>query len=209
LFILGWFAMAVYALSEFFHQKRWDPKLIGVALLSVAADFLNPYFIKGVLFPLVLLTRLQGSNLHKQTITELLSPLEYLKTQNLHYDSNLHIFLFFLLAGLCLLFLVLTRKRRKLHEFLLLAAFGYMAFTAVRNIPLFALVAVPILASAIQDYRTQHSWRLNLGKVLPLLGGLFILLVSLRVMTNAYYITDRRVDRLGLGLDSERLPVKA
>jgi hypothetical protein len=28
-------------------------------------------------------------------------------------------------------------------------------------------------------------------------------------MTNAYYITDRRVDRLGLGLDSERLPVKA
>src|SRR5579872_2906545 len=209
LFILGWFAMGTYALSGFFHQKRWDPKLIRFALLSVAADFLNPYFAKGVFFPLVLLTRLQSSNLHKQTITELLSPLEYLKTQNLLYDSNLHIFIFFLLGGLSLLFLALTWKRRKLHEFLLLAAFGYMAFTAVRNIPLFALVAVPILASAAHDYRAQRSWKGVLGKPLPFLIAFFILLISLRVLTNAFYITDRRVDRLGLGLDPERLPVKA
>jgi len=209
LFILGWFVMASYAFSGRFHQKRWDPKLIRYALLSLVADFLNPYFLKGVLFPFFLLTRLQSSNAHKQTITELHSPLEYLKTQNLHYDSNSHIFLLFVLAGLALLFVFLTLGRRKCHECLLLAAFGMMAFAAVRNIPLFALVAAPILASAVQDYRAQRPWDWNRGKALPLLSAVFILLASLRVATNAFYITDRRVDRLGLGLDAERLPVKA
>src|SRR5581483_11493979 len=60
LFVLGWIAMGAYFLTNWFHFKRVDRPLLKFGLLSCAATLLNPYFLRGVAFPLVLFTRLQG-----------------------------------------------------------------------------------------------------------------------------------------------------
>jgi hypothetical protein len=208
LFILGWFVILVYAFSGRFHAKRWDPKLARYGLLSLAADCLNPYFLKGVFFPFFLATRLQGSNLHKQTIVELYNPWRYLHVSKLGYDNNLHVF-FFLISLILGLFLFLaTRRKRAFHEWVLFGAFSLLGLSAVRNIPLFALVATPLLFSSLSDYLERFNSRFRLGPKAALLCACFIALWSLRVLTNAYYIEDRRNDRLGLGLNTGELPVK-
>ena len=209
LFVLGWLAMACYSVSGLCHQKKWDPKLVRYFLLSLGADLLNPYFLKGMFFPFILWTRLGGSNLHKQTIIELFSPWEYLRVQNLHYDSNLHVVLFFLVAAAVLLLAALTWKQRKAHEILMCLAFGYLGCASVRNIPLFALVALPILGAAFADFTYQRISPIHGGKKAAWLFTLFLFLAALRVATNAFYTTDRRLDRLGLGLDPNRLPMGA
>lgn len=209
LFMLGWFAMAAYALSGRLHQERWDPKLVRYGLLSFGADLLNPYFLKGLTFPVILLTRFQDGNLYKRTVSEFSSPWSYFRTEGLHHDSNLPVILFFLLLGLCLLSFLLTLRSRKCHEFLLLAAFGWLGFSMVRNIPLFTLVSVPLLASSLKDLALARGWNWVPDKKVPLIMALLIASFSLRVMTNAYYVNDRRVDRFGWGLDPEGLPIRA
>jgi len=82
LFVLGLFVTGAYGFSGWIHQKKWDPKLVKFGLFSLGADLFNPYFLKGLLFPFSLLTRLQGSNPYKQTIVEFFSPGNTFKLKN-------------------------------------------------------------------------------------------------------------------------------
>jgi hypothetical protein len=207
LFILGWFAMLVYAISGRIHAKRWDPKLARYGLLSVAADCLNPYFLKGVFFPFFLATRLQSSNLHKQTIVELYNPWHYLRVSKLAYDDNLHVFFFLFSVILGLVLLLATRRNRAFHEWALFGAFSLLGLSAVRNIPLFAVVSTPILAIALSDLLQRFHFNWCLRAKAAVLFSCFMALWCLRVLTNAYYIGDRRIDRLGVGLNTGELPV--
>jgi hypothetical protein len=209
LFILGWFVMLAYAFSGRFHQKRWDPKLARYGLLSLAADCFNPYFLKGVFFPFFLATRLGASNLHKQTIVELYDPWHYLSVSKLGYDHNLHVFFFLISVVLGLGLLLATRHKRAFHEWALFGAFSLLGLSSVRNIPLFAVVTIPILVSALSDFTQRFHFGSHLGSKPAVLFAFFIALWAARVSTNAYYIDDRRVDRMGLGLNTGELPVKA
>jgi hypothetical protein len=209
LFMLGWAAMAIYGISGWLHEKRMDRALLKYFLLSIGADFLNSYGYRGLLFPFQLWTRLQTSNVYKQAISEFFSPLRFLAYQNLQYDKNLHIFIFFALALLSMLLLIPSFRQRKFHEFALFAVFLFLALTAVRNIPLFILIDVPFLAICLADWKAKPRWGWLYGPQAPIGLTLLIILLGLRVATNAFYISDRRNDRLGLDLDGERLPVKA
>jgi len=209
LFMLGWLAVAAHALSGRFHRKKWDPLLVRYGLLSLAADCLNPYFLKGAAFPLVLLTRFQSGNLFHQTISEFSAPWDYWRAQTPHHDSSIQILLFFALSVPGFFLLAGTLRRRKLHEFLIFLSFAWLGGTMVRNIPLFAFACLPILASAFGDTPFSRNWNWKGQKTFPAAAAILILGLCLRVMTNAYYVSDRRVDRFGLGLDPDRLPVAA
>ncbi len=209
LFMLGWAVMALYGLSEWLHENRVDRPLIGYSLLALGADFLNPYGYKGLLFPFELWTRLQNSSAYKQTISEFFSPWRFLANQNLQYDSNLHICIFFSLALLSLLLIIPSIRQRKLHELFLLGVFLFLASIAVRNIPLFMIIDAPFLAVCLADWKANPRWGWLYGPKAAFGLALLIVLFALRVTTNAFYVSDRRNDRMGLGLDSERLPVKA
>ncbi len=209
LFILGWAALLVHAIGGYLHRQKLDKSLIRAGILSIAADLVNPYFFKGVAFPFVLWTRLQGSDLHKQTIGEFASFLKSLSFLGQHDDSGLHLFVFLLLALAILLFSALTWRKRKFHEIVLTVVFGYLAFTAIRNIPLFILVALPYLPAMLRDCfdgKEEAVWR---PKLIPYIFLFLVLSLSARVATNAYYISDRRVDRIGFGLGEMCLPQEA
>lgn len=208
LFILGWYAVLTYILSGWIHKKRWDTKLVRFGLFSLAADCFNPYFLKGVFFPLFLATRLQGSNLHKQTIVELYNPWRYLQVEKLGYDSNLHVFFFLAMVVLGLFLLLVTHQRRAFHEWALFAAFSILGLSAVRNIPLFAIVVIPLLATSIHDVSERWNTKFQHNSKSSLFLACFIALWAVRVATNAYYIGDRRLERFGLGLNPAFLPIK-
>jgi hypothetical protein len=80
---------------------------------------------------------------------------------------------------------------------------------AVRNIPLFILVDAPFLAVCLADWKTKPRWEWLYSPQAAIGLTLLIVLLGLRVSTNAFYLSDRRNDRIGLGLDTERLPTKA
>lgn len=214
LFILGWVAMAAYLLTNWFQYRRTDRQLLRYSLFACAATLLNPYFLQGVAFPFVLFTRLQSSNIFKQYISEFQSPWNILRPESVPFFPALPIYTYRVLSLVLLLLIGLTFKNRKLHELALPVAFFFLSVAAIRNVPLFFWVALPIAAASLGDIISRKPFRkmsefIEAKKNLAFGTALLILLLSARVLTGAYYISDRRVIHPGLGLNLERYPVKA
>jgi hypothetical protein len=208
LFILGWAPLLFHGIGGYLRHRKPDRPLIRAGLLSLASDLMNPYFLKGALFPLTLAARLLDSNPHKQNVSELASPFQSLSYLRLHQDFSLHLFLFFFLSAALFIITLLTLKKRRFPEITLSLVFGLLAFSAIRNIPLFILVTLPYLPPMVRDLFPDRWKNLPNRMTTPLLLTLLTLALSARVATNAYYMSDRRVDRTGLGLGENCLPVQ-
>lgn len=215
LFVLGWIVMGIYWLDAWRMNKKPDSRLTALILLSVGADFLNPYFIKGVLYPFSFISKLQG-DIYNRTVLELQSIPNFLKHQVFAQDSKVFIWAFGLYALTWVAGIAATIRKRKLHEVLLGLVFFYLAFSAVRNIPLFLIASLPGLAGAMADLAPTLegalAWAgLTAGRKrwVPWVFGLGLALAGARIPTNAFYISDIRPERFGLGLDQDKLPVQA
>jgi hypothetical protein len=215
LFILGWAAMGAYFLTNWFHYKRFDRSLLKYGFLSLAATLLNPYFLKGVAFPLVLFTRLQGSNIFKHYISEFQSPWAITQDASDPFLPTLPINTYRIFSLVLLLVVGLGFRKRKFHELFLTVAFFGLSVAAIRNVPLFFWVALPVAAVSLRDLLSgRPGFQMKIdgflsGKALAGTVTVLILLLGARVLTRAYYVSDRRVIHTGLGLDPERFPVKA
>jgi tetratricopeptide (TPR) repeat protein len=218
LFVLGWVVIGCYVLGDLLRERRLDRRLAAWGIASLLATLVNPYFLRGVLFPLTLLTRLDKQNVFSQSISELASP----------WQAGLALpwsaWAYYVMAVMLLAGLALTWRKRHPREFLLALVFFGLSVQAIRNIPLFVLVGMPILAGCLQDAaqlfanfsRRNKKSRTALPSRrtvwLPL-AELIVLLValglSLRITTNAYYIAARRPNRFGFTFSAEDLPVKA
>lgn len=116
-----------------------------VLALSLLAAFLNPNGLDGALFPLqqlAMINPVASSGVFDRTIDELRSPLAVL---NVHSAWALSAFA--LLAMLTVASLFLDRKQTSLFDALVCFAFLILAFSAIRNVALFAVVAAPIFVS--------------------------------------------------------------
>jgi tetratricopeptide (TPR) repeat protein len=121
-----------------------------------------------------------------------------------------------LIAATSLLFIIITCKRRKLHEYLLWTAFAFLSSTAVRNVPLFVIIAIHIAALSLIDIATwvkqkvkSHALFNAIKQVSPVLFAIFVALLCLRVVTNAHYLANNRANNCGIGLDRHAHPVGA
>ncbi len=157
LFIIGsyWFENAVaYYLrkpaTEARGEKRPDHFYTLIFTISGAACFVNPYGISGILLPLTLLGRISpdANNIYSMNISENL-PLLAVSG----FEAVYRIVVFTCAIASALLCIVNYKRLRIAHVFLI-AGFGYLAFNAVRNVPLFIVVIVPVFsyyASATAD----------------------------------------------------------
>ncbi|MGB9719857.1 MAG: tetratricopeptide repeat protein [bacterium] len=209
LFILGWGIIFCYLISIFFHHKTRFRKLLIWTAVSLLVSFLNPYHIKGILFPFYLFTRLQNSSVFKDSITEFASPFS---ARGFLLTSHYALFIYFVLFTLSVLSLILTRKQRKIHDYLLIIAFGYLSSAAVRNLPLFIIIAIQILALAINDLLPKIEKFCRTARLIENLGAaiisLFLLLFILRIINNGYY-ANRGSGNFGIGFDPDIQPIKA
>ncbi len=216
LFVLGWVVMGAYFISLYLQTRRVDLPLLKAFLLSLALSFLNPYFLKGVAFPLELFTRFDPSNLFKRYISELQSPWSILRDTHVPFFPATPIYAYRILAPLVLLLILSGSSRRKFHGVFLSIAFFLLSAAAIRNMPLFFLAALPLAASSLKDFASAPGgWLKRLDgffrsrKFLPFGTAFLVLLLCLRVGSQAYYVSERRAVHNGWGIDSERIPVKA
>lgn len=207
LFILGWIISGIYFLSLWLHRKKIDTTCLKWFLLSMLATCLNPYGLKGIIFPLELLRKLQGADVFKNAISELKSPwaIAGSATQTNPFYPVVPLYLYYLISILTFISLIVARRKYKLQDYLLGISFFYLSYTAVRNTPLFIFIALPIMVIALRDVFLTRS----LSKIIPLTLIVGIIVFSFRVVNNAYYIADRRTTKFGIGLDRYRHPVDA
>ncbi len=210
LFILGWGMMGAYGLVSWVHQRKADKQLLAFCGLSVAASLLNPYGLKLWGLPFLYFSQFQYS-----ANSDLVPPLRFLANQNLKVDWNLPLFLYFAFSLSLAWVFATTWRQRKIHEWILALSFFGLSCMAYRNIPLFLLVAVPFWAEGWKDWassgprlKSADLFLSRSGKA-SLFAALALLLLCLRVATGAYYVSDRRQARVGLGLEELRVPVKA
>jgi len=214
LFILGWVVMGAYFFSSWFHERRLDRPLLKYCLLSCAASLLNPYFLKGILYPLQLFAKLQGSNIFKHYISELQGSWTLLEDPNTPFMPVLPIYTYRVFSVLLLAVIWLSFRRRKIHELFLAGAFFGLSVAAIRNVPLFFWVVLPMAAASLKEWMARpwaqgFSEELEKNKLLAWGLALALLLTGARVLTGAYYVSDRRMIHNGLGMDPWRFPVGA
>lgn len=212
LFMLGLIVTGAYWLSISLRTRRPNRPLAAALAASAVVCLLNPYFLEGFLFPLQLLSRSDSSNVFAKHILEL-QPVW-------GFTTFLEDKILYSLAAVLFTALVFTWRRRSLHEFLLPAIFLPLGLAAVRNVPLFVVVAAPILAASLSDFMRQLSaapsgrwFGLSHRARVPAraLFGAVCLLLGARIVTNAYYTNPGlgAEFRFGVGLDRSLHPVAA
>jgi hypothetical protein len=131
-----------------------------LAACSVSC-FVNPYGFAGLTFPLKLFGRIAPAarNFYSLTISENV-PLFSLQG----YDSIYRTVTLAVAATMVLLF-ILNRRKIAVSHLLLIAGFGWLAFSAVRNVPLFYVIAIPIAGANVSELlQSGFAERLSAGK---------------------------------------------
>jgi tetratricopeptide (TPR) repeat protein len=209
LFVLGFILFLAYSISLTVKKKKLDRIFIFWMLLSIFTCLLNPYFFKGFTFPIELFTRFENENIFNQHIKEF-SSIYHLKS------FNTKEFLFLIFSTLTILLTIITWKRRKLHEFILLIIFLYLSFLAIRNIPLFIIIAFPVISSAWKEVheKIRDHLKFKNGKVIRIGQYTIITLFTIitlgftaRIYTNDYYISNKSYNKTGMGIDTLQQPV--
>jgi len=212
LFLLGWAVLACFVAGGLLRDRRLDRGLLKWSAAAVAVTLLNPYGWRAPLFALSLSTRMRESNVFAQNIGEFQSPLSQVVSEQLQFFF-LPAGSFYLLALLALVVLPLLWKARRHTCLLLTVVFLPLASSMIRNTPLLALACLPGIAWALSEFpRVGRSprWdtvRVRAGRTAMVLLIISCLLLSLRVVTDAYYIGARRQDRFGLGWNRLALPL--
>ncbi|MGQ9701046.1 MAG: tetratricopeptide repeat protein [bacterium] len=208
LFILGWVVEICYLISTYVHRRSQHKNLLKWVLLSFCAAFFNPYFLKGILFPFYLFTRLQNSSVFKDAITEFASPFS---ARGFLLTSHSALYIYFLFVLLSIVLTALTYRHRKFHEYLLLIAFGYLSSTAVRNIPLFIIIAIQVIGLSFKDCIPYFRKFITFSKPAEKFSGsifiVFTIILILRIINNGYY-AQRGGGNFGLGFDRSVQPIK-
>ncbi|TWT43804.1 hypothetical protein RAS1_02040 [Phycisphaerae bacterium RAS1] len=159
--LLAWLAFACDAMSRIADRvgsasgnpPRPNAPLINLSLLltaaaTTAACLLNPYGLRGALFPFLLLREMGKDHILGRTITEFLSPLQ----SGLRWSEDMYVAA--LLAGMCLATFMLNRRRFNLFRFAFWAACLYLAVMAVRNQ---ALLAIASTWATLGNLRDLHA----------------------------------------------------
>lgn len=205
LFILSFVLIAVYYVSIYFRDKKFDKYFSLWMIISFAVCIMNPYFFKGFTFPLELFSRFDSNNIFNQHIREFKS---FFRMDTLAVKD----ILFIVFAVATFILALTTLRKRKIHELLLLAIFIYLALISVRNIPLFVIIAIPVAGASIKELIDTFNRNNILSKTKWLKTLIFYLLffipliLSFRLFTNSYYHSNNSYYKTGIGLDLYQQP---
>ncbi len=193
-------------------------RLTLAALATALVTLVNPYFVRGLLFPLELLTRIDGSASVYQTIGEFRPPWSgYFETLPITAYQSLTIFSAFVVLA-ALVVRAASRKRTdaafRPGALALFAALLYVSTLARRNIALFALGALPTVAMALAVLHgaLPKRWRLAGERAERVIAPIFCagcIVLAGFVATNGYYRWNGATHSFGLGVFEANFPVHA
>jgi len=216
LFILGPLLAGLYATTtsiDLVRSRReasggGEPALhrfqvaVTVFLLTTAACLVNPYGLSGMLFPFKLYGEMHASAF-KEFIPELRSPFRY--------SLSAPLVCYLALIGLSVVSAALNVRRLDWFWTILWGSQLYLSAMAIRNLPLFALAAIPFVLDNVE--RSGVLERRGLGRARPWMAGVLAVAVtggslyfSYRFFTNREYVEAGDTNETGLGLARHRFP---
>lgn len=205
LFMLGYALIGAYFISGWVRDRKPDLRLLGWGVATVAVCLINPYGLKGLLFPFELLTRFQESNVFHQHIKEF-QPIFQVQTWTLKEYASLIYF------SVSLVGMIVTIRQRKTHEVILWVIFAILALLAIRNITLFIIITISFTGKALDEMVSrsrkviQRKWGKRINLIFGVLILAFILALIPRVITNSYYSDSLSYNKTGIGLDRFQFP---
>lgn len=208
LFVLGFALTGSYFISTWFHNKKIDKYFALWMVISIFACLINPYFFKGFKFPIELFSRFDSNNIYNQHIKEFRS---FINLDVFHAKD----ILFICYIILSILGILMTFRKRKIHEFLLLVIFLYLALISIRNIPLFIIISIPVTGASIYELKGKIEQFQFSKKLRWIRMSAFILMIvlpvfiSARLITNSYYFSNESYYKTGIGIDTYQQPENA
>ncbi|MCD4655452.1 tetratricopeptide repeat protein [bacterium] len=189
IFIVGLGIITCYLLDDLVRTRKFNYRFWFAGFASFFVTFINPYGWKGTLFPVILSNRLSGENRFSASIGEFLSPWS-LSFPDPDLGTQYMLAAYYLLAILVPLLLLLTCKKRSLRDWLLTIMFGVLASQALRNIPLYFLIILPLAGESLTDIRSWLSRRLAHLKIMHLIKPvvLTVIILPITIMLNIFII---------------------
>ncbi len=193
-------------------QTKKAVTLISVLIGSTIACLANPYGLQGFLFPFTLFTKAGGmENVFARSIAELQPPFS-------SYNLTLPLKFFAVFLALSAGALVLDFKNLKLSHFIVLAGMGYLALSARRSVPVYVFAILPLAVDHASNLfvRSEEirngrykAWIRRLQSAGCVILALVAIVQTWSVVTNRYYIADRRPERFGFGFKERAFAVGA
>ena len=207
LFVVGAFAIVCAFVGPAAARSR---RLLICGALALASTALNPFLFKGVLFPLTLMSRLDGSSAVFQTVGEFASPFAADAT-----GLSLVFYKVLLALGSVAAVMALVRRPGQFDwgGLILFAGLAALSATARRNIPLFALGSAPFIAGCLESVlgslprlREVTTRRAALVSVTVLAATS---LTAMTVVTGSWYKRDNSPQEFGAGVIEGAFPERA
>lgn len=180
--------------------------LVVMALASTVACLVNPYFVKGALFPLVLYGEIRSGHVFNEWIDEFRPPFAF-------FGRNDFTVAYPAVIVVSALAMLLNRRHGRPGSALLWAAFLYLSLLAQRNTALFAIVASAGLLLDLAGLAARRALRGRLAAILPwgarLLCAGFALIMIPALASDFYYVSTDPAKRFGFGVSPRRFPIQA
>ncbi|MFN0152009.1 MAG: tetratricopeptide repeat protein [bacterium] len=180
--------------------------LAAVLIATLVACLVNPYGVKSFTFPLVQFSHLSGT-IFKSAMSEFVSPFSLIRE---YAPIRYYLALIAIAAATTL------ANFRRVDLFLLLVAASqlYLSTLASRNVPLFALAAIPlILDNARKIAWGRFAFSARGATLVTRVGAVAIAtfaLVSARgLATNRFYLDGHEIAEFGTGVAAETWPGEA
>lgn len=135
-FVLGIVVVFIYLAAAYLYHGSQARNLAAAACLLMLAPAANPQGLKIYVYPFLTL----GSEIMQSTILEWSSP-------NFHLVDYQ---VFPILIGMGVLAFIYSPNKPLVHEWLLFAGAAAAGLLSVRNIPLFTIVAIPIIVKYVR-----------------------------------------------------------
>lgn len=181
-FILGPVLCVLYCAGEFLSGNKGKSKKLAIlSFWIMLACFVNPYFHKGALYPLRILTDVfTEQKLSMQHVHELMMPIRS--------SFGRHGF-FWIFAIATSATFIINLKKGKLKHIVLFAASFLASYLAVRNIPIFIFVGLPIASINLNE--SGLAKRLPEKKMYFLTAAIAGFLIYFFLSDNYYVFTNQ------------------
>ena len=161
-------------------DKRQIKKYLICGLLSIAVIAINPHGLKMITYPYINM----GDSLMISSITEWASP-------SLNNTSD---YCDFLLLGTIILSMIITKKKIKLIDFIIIGAFLVLGFKSLKFISLLYIAGTFIVFNFIDEFKLEISNKMGVAILLAIVIGSSILSFRLTDKYNDKLIPDEIID---------------
>ena len=191
-------------------KKEWAQKGL-LFFLTCAALLFNANGKEGMLYPLRIFSELKTKATIFSRVTELVSPFAVKHVQ--FPDPSI---IYKILLLLSLLAILCQLKNIRLAHILPYGAFLYLSLLAIRNMPLFAIIATPVTIRNIHGILDFIRKRWEKGRLIrwPIAAGISIILIILNILICFFIANNTLYQRLhylrtfGIG-ESDYYPAEA